>query len=350
MSTERTVGQVIDTARQWIQEKYGNRPDFAGAHLVGSLHHMPLEAPFAAYRDVDLAILLDSITEQEIDDALYEGLILEAILAPASRYESAEQLLGDACNASILAADHSILLDPKGKLAPLAAQVRAEYPRRKWVTARRDDMLKEARKALDDLSRATDVQQAAMALGTLQMYLIAILTIVHLTPLTHRRNMLQLKGLIASDAEQAVFEKLHTLLGSAALTPEEAEVLLDRTTRAFDTAVPIHKTPVPYDHKLDACVRPYLVEGTREMFAEDGYRESFFWMVLFLMISCASIAEDGDDAAKATFLPYAGELFQTMGLDSPEHLKARIQFAAELLEEVVTLSDRIITTNPDILP
>ncbi len=349
MRTERTVSQVIDLARQWIQDTYGNRPDFVGAHLVGSLHHMPLDAPFAAYRDVDLAILLDSISEQKIDDALYEGLILEAIVVPASRYESAEQLLGDACNASILAGKHSILLDPKGKLAPLAKQVNAEYPRRQWVTARRDDMLKEVRKAFNDLSKAQDVQQAAMALGTLNMYLIAVLTTVHLTPLTHRRNMLQLRGLIASDEEQALFEKLHQLLGSASITPEEAEVLLDRATRAFDTAVPIHKTPVPYDHKLDACIRPYLVEGTQEMFAEDGYRESFFWMALFLMISCASIAADGDEAAKAEFLPYAGELLQTMGLDSPEHLKERILFAGKLTEEVVALSNKIIETNPDIL-
>jgi len=104
---------LILTLIAWrrIQDKYGDRTDFVGAHLVGSLHHMPLDAPFAAYRDVDLAIILDSITEQEIDDALYEGLILEAIVVPASRYESAEQLLGDACNASILAGDHSILLD-----------------------------------------------------------------------------------------------------------------------------------------------------------------------------------------------------------------------------------------------
>ncbi len=350
MSTERTVGQVIELARKWIQDTYGDRPDFVGAHLVGSLHHMPLDAPFAAYRDVDLAILLDSITEQEIDDAFYEGLILEAIVVPASRYASAEQLLGDACNASILAGEHSILLDPKGKLAPLAKQVNAEYPLRKWVTARRDDMLKEVHKALTDLTQATDVQQAAMALGTLNMYLIAVLTTVHLTPLTHRRNMLQLRGLISSDEEQAVFEKLHQLLGSDAITPEAAEILLDRATRAFDTAVPIHKTPVPYDHKLDVCVRPYLVDGTREMFAEDGYRESFFWMALFLMISCAAIAADGDKAVQTEFLPYAGELLQTMGLDSPEHLKSRIQFAAALVEEVTALSDQIIAANPDILP
>jgi hypothetical protein len=56
MTTERTVGQVINIARQWIEDRYGDRQDFVGAHLVGSLHHMPLDAHFPAYRDVDLGI------------------------------------------------------------------------------------------------------------------------------------------------------------------------------------------------------------------------------------------------------------------------------------------------------
>ena len=70
MTTERTVAEVIDIARKWIRDKYSGEPGFVGAHLVGSLHHMPLDAPFAEYRDVDLAIIFDTISEQTIDDSL----------------------------------------------------------------------------------------------------------------------------------------------------------------------------------------------------------------------------------------------------------------------------------------
>jgi hypothetical protein len=310
---------------------------------------MPLEAPFAAYRDVDLAIILDSIIEQDIDDANYEGLILEAILVPAHRYTDAAKLLSDACNASILAADHSILLDPRGQLAPIAEEVQRNFARRKWVTARRDEMLQEAQKAFKALAQAENIQQALFALGELNMYLIATLTTVRLTPLTHRRNMLQLKQIIRLSEEKEMFEKLHRLLGSAHFTPDKARDFLAHTTAAFDCAVQVHKTPVPFDHKLDPCVRPYLVQGTEEMFDEDGYRESVFWIALFLMISCAAIQADGDDAAKAKYLPYAGELLQTMGLATPDDLKERTLFAQQVLGEMKQLTDHIIATSPDIL-
>ncbi|MCP3849773.1 MAG: hypothetical protein GY694_05985, partial [Gammaproteobacteria bacterium] len=136
MTTERTVKQVIDIAKQWIIDKYSHQPGFAGAHLVGSLHHMPLDAVFPAYRDVDLAIIFDNIEEQSIDNTGHLGLLMEAIIVPAHRYVSAEKLLADPSNASIFAAEHSILLDPKGHLTKLSVTFAQEYPKRQWVEAR----------------------------------------------------------------------------------------------------------------------------------------------------------------------------------------------------------------------
>lgn len=349
MQTERTVAQVINIARQWIEDKYGDRPDFVGAHLVGSLHHMPVDAPFLAYRDVDLGIILNSITDQDIDDTNYDGLIMEAILAPVQRYESAEELLADACNASIFAADHSVLLDPTGKLTALSEKIKKEYPRRKWVTARRDEMLANAQKAFAALTKAEDVTHAIFALGELNMYLIATLTIVRLTPLTHRRNMVQLRNIIRLDEEKQIFEKLHQLLGSQHITPDSAEELLAKTVEAFDYALTIHKTPVPYEHKLKPCIRPYLVEGTLEMFNEDGHRESIFWITLFMMISCAAIKADAPAEEQGKHLSHAGELLQAIGLTTPQDILERTQLAKTLLEEVKQLTDDIIATSPDII-
>ncbi|MBU0946652.1 MAG: hypothetical protein KJ804_11815 [Proteobacteria bacterium] len=349
MPTERTVAQVINIARQWIEDKYADRPDFIGAHLVGSLHHMPFTAPFLSYRDVDLAIILDSISDQDIDDTNYDGLIMEAILAPVQRYESAEELLADSSNASIFAADHSVLLDPTGKLSALTGVIKKEYPRRKWVTARRDEMLQKAEEAFAALTKAKDITQAIFAVGELNMYLIATLTVVRLTPLTHRRNMLQLRNIIQTDQEKQIFEKLHQLLGSQHVRPDEAENLLTRTVEAFDYALTIHKTPVPYEHKLKPCIRPYLVEGTREMFNEDGHRESIFWITLFMMISCAAIQADAPAEEQVKHLSHARELLQTIGLASPEDIQERIRLAQTLLDEMKGLTDHIIAASPDIL-
>ncbi|MDD3814827.1 MAG: hypothetical protein PHZ02_09285 [Desulfocapsaceae bacterium] len=347
MTTERTVAQVINIARQWIEDKYGDRQDFVGAHLVGSLHHMPLDAPFPAYRDVDLGIILNSITDQGIDDCNHDGLIIEAIVVPVQRYESAERLLADASNASIFAADHSILLDPEGKLTKLAAIIKKEYPKKKWVTARRDEMLADAHKAFEALRGAQDITQAIFAVGELNMNLIATLTTVRLTPLTHRRNMLQLRNIIQTDQEKEIFEKLHHFLGSQNIIPVDVENFLTKTTEAFDYALTIHKSPVPYDHKLKSCIRPYLVEGTLEMFNEDGHRESVFWITLFMMISCAAIKADAPPEQQAKYLGYAHELLQAIGLTSAEDIRERTQLAHVLLAEMQDVTDQIIATFPD---
>lgn len=345
MTKQYTVADIITISRHWIQEKYGDRADFVGAHLVGSLHHMPRDTVFPSYRDIDLAIVLDSITEQDIDDAEYEGLLLEAILVPKSRYTDVERMLSDACNASIFASVDNILLDPRGELIPIAEQVSAQYSQKKWMLARRDSMLDKARKSLTALTASETPQQIAFALGELNMYLIATLTTAHLTPLTHRRNMLQLSGLISSPREQAAFESLHRLIGSAEFNKARAEQFLDKAVSAFDYAVSVHKTPVPYDHKLAACVRPYLLDGTLEMFAEEGWRESFFWIALFLMISCAAIQADGTPEAQAKYLPYAAEVFAEMKLQTPEDIRNRIIFAQKLMNEIADLSTEIIDDN-----
>ncbi len=234
MTTECTVKQVIDIAKQWIIDKYSHQPGFAGAHLVGSLHHMPLDAVFPAYRDVDLAIIFDNIEEQSIDNTGHQGLLIEAIIVPANRYVSAEKLLADPSNASIFAAEHSILLDPEGHLTKLSVTFAQEYPKRQWVKARRDKELADANIALKQLSQAQDVSQAVFAIGELSMRLTAILTIVLLTPLTHRRNLLQLRDIISSDQEKQVFEKLLQLIGSQDISSEQANDFLHKTVTAFE--------------------------------------------------------------------------------------------------------------------
>ena len=342
MTKQHTVAEIRDISRNWIREKYGDRIDFVGAHLVGSLHHTAPDVVFPPYRDVDLAIVLDSIEEQTIDDSDFEGLILEAILVPVSRYTDVERMLSDACNASIFASVDNVLLDPRGTLVPLAEQVSARYGEQKWALARRDEVLGCARKALAAMAAAETVPEVAFALGELNMYLIATLTVAHLKPLTHRRNMLHLRGYVNSEKEQEVFERLHGLVGSSDFGRERAESFLDKAVQAFDYAVSVHRTPVPYDHKLVACERPYLLEGTREMFAEQGWRESFFWIALFLMISCAAIRADGSPEAQAKYLPHAMELLAQMRLQSPEDVKERIGQARELVDDIEQLSTEII--------
>ena len=55
---------------------------------------------------------------------------------------------------------------------------------------------------------------------------------------------------------------------------------LQECATAFDRAVEVTRTPIPLGHKLQPYVKPYLVEGAREMIDEGYHREAVLWIPL----------------------------------------------------------------------
>ena len=54
----RTVSQVIEIAKDWVEDKALSAPGFYGAYLAGSVCRLDEAAPFAGHRDVDIYVLL----------------------------------------------------------------------------------------------------------------------------------------------------------------------------------------------------------------------------------------------------------------------------------------------------
>ena len=59
------AGQVIEIAKEWVDQVGSKEPGFIGAHLMGSLVSMPKEAPFPSFKDVDLHLVLRDVPESE---------------------------------------------------------------------------------------------------------------------------------------------------------------------------------------------------------------------------------------------------------------------------------------------
>lgn len=318
---------------------------FRGAHLVGSINHTDPGVPFPTYRDVDIAIVLDSVDYQEIEEVYREGYVLECILSGSTRYRSAEEILalpGMACNLEV----DSILVDPEGHLTEIHRRVAADFAKRSWVRKRIDAGLESARGALGAIAAARNPIEAVHAHGQVIMHCSEVLTVAHLRPPTHRRSLADLKPLMQSDEERQLYARLLAAFGSSALTEHQTRRFLSQCLEAFDRALLVKRQPVPFEWKLDPCIRDYLEKGTLEMIDEGLHPESLFWIALFFIISTVAIQQDGTPQDKVLYGARMMEFLEALGLDSEAAIARRSQECAALIEGIEAYAERFVAESP----
>lgn len=343
----KTTAQVIELAKRFVEQRYLGVPGFRGAHLVGSIIHADRQEPFPTYRDVDVAIVLDSVDYQEIEEILHEGYVLECILSGSSRYRSAEDILslpGMACNLE----KNSVLVDPEGHLTRIHEGVSAGFAQRPWVRKRVDLGLNHARTAVESMAKAGNPAEAVNALGEFIMHCSESITVAHLNPPTHRRTLANLKPLLAQPEEQALYEEILAAFGSAHLRESEVRAFLRQCLDAFDRALEVKKSSVPFEWKLDPCIRDYLEKGTLEMIEEGAHRESIFWITLFFMISTLAIQQDGTPEEKPIYGMRLMNFLGALGFDSPEAIARRVETCRSLHSKIAGYVDRYIAESPEL--
>lgn len=339
------VGQVIELAKEWV-ETYSNRtPGFCGAHLVGSLNYTPHEAPFSASSDVDLNIVLQDAQLSEPQDIPYKGLILEYGSLSLERYSSPELVLADPELAANLAVN-SILSDPIGILAPLHTTVVKEYARRKWVLARCEAEKQQTRQGLEGLQHARSPVEAVSSLGAFfSAGLTGLIAVANLTPPTHRRCLILMKELLEQHGRADLHEDVLKLLGFAHLHTVQVQANLHDCAEAFDCAVRVTRTPVPFGFKLHSHVRPYFVEGTQEMIVAGYPREAMYWILAGVIIANGAIQVDASDEEKRYFQAKMNRLLSDIGWSTLEDAALRLERAKTLANEVFQVADDMVSRN-----
>ena len=73
------VAEVVAIVREWVDLHARRLPDFAGAYLWGGITALPPDAPFPLYRDVDVVVVLTQGAQEDEQEVLYRGLMLEVI-------------------------------------------------------------------------------------------------------------------------------------------------------------------------------------------------------------------------------------------------------------------------------
>jgi len=271
--------------------------------------------------------------------------MLEYGVRSSERYRSAETVLADPELASNLAVQ-SILSDPAGLLHPLHTVVTQEYAKRPWVQARCDCEKQLVTHALEEVSQAASLEQALVPFIFALLYLAGLLLVADLRPPTQRRALVLMRDVLQQQGRGELQEQALGLLGSAHLTRPQVQAYLHDAASAFDRAVEVKRTAIPYEFKLNPHIRPYLVEGTQELIEQGHHREVMWLITAMLIIANTAIQLDAPQAEKPVFQARLDRLFQELGFGVPGAVETRVQGARELARIIFMIADEMVEHRP----
>jgi hypothetical protein len=339
------VEAVVAIVREWVDLQARLLPDFAGAYLWGGITALPADAPFQLYRDVDVVVVLTQGAQDDDLEVLYRGVMLEVISKNLAAHRDAEAMLANPSDGPNLATTQ-VLADPTGILAPLHQAVAADYGRRRWVQARCEAEQATAEEWLANMRRAATPGDRMDAARVFLSALSGLLAVAQLQRPTTRRTLALLRELLEAQGRADLHEAALTVMGSAQMSCADVQAMLDQTIIAFDRAVEVYRTPIPFSFALRPHVRPYHLDGALEMMDEGNHREAVYW------ISCLDTAyhvllNDAPDAEKPVFRARLQAMYAALGYTSDEEWAGRVHIAERLAPEVYCLADALVVRHPE---
>ena len=131
------------------------------------------------------------------------------------------------------------------------------------------------------------------------------------------------------------------------LQPIHSE-LLEETAQFFDLALIRKQRPHPFDHKLHAHLRPYLVDSCQRMIDDGFHRESVAWMLPFHLATTDILAIDGTPAEQRWAAQRQEDFLEERRFATPEMRDIRFAEMEQLSSEIFALCWTMIERNPAI--
>lgn len=338
----RTVSDIIQCVRLWVTSQSTHLPEFCGAHLVGSITRMSPETVFPLYRDVDLIIVVreGAYERPNPEDLAYDGMILEVGYRNLEEYASPERVLAHPEHANI--SYSPILADPLGLLAHLQQDVARAFARPEWVRARCTAAREQAEQAVLAMLAASGPDEAVPPMWGMLASLAEMLAVARLRAGTHRRAMTLLKDELQAQGRLDLHEEALAILGSGQMSRVRIEGYLHEAAVLFDRALEVKASPGPYTFKLHPFVRPYLVEGAREMIDEGHHREAFYWVLAMHSIAVDTLGRDAPGDERPEYAARTGRMLAEMGWLTPEQCRVQALRAQALADEISTIAEHIV--------
>lgn len=352
------AGSAKRLAGAWVTAHLPEWPGLRAAHLVGGLAATPDDAPFPAYKDVDIHLIFaeDSPALESagpfphLIETAHAGLLIEAGVKSEREYASPEAVLGNPEIAHHLTVA-SALYDPHGLLADLAGPVRRDYRRRRWVRARvafEGAGLVGALAMLPTARAAGGLAGTFLLLGYSCTYACAAVQVAALRPPRIGSQMLvHLRGLLAAYDRPDLYDDILDVFGVRSSAPGRVEELLLEGAALFDRAAPLRRTPHPFQHKLHAHLRPYFVASCRAMLDAGDHREALAWLAAYYLACCDVLLADGPAAERPSYAARRDAFLAELGVDGAGAFDARLARAAQAA--CFALADEIVATHPDVV-
>jgi hypothetical protein len=361
------VKEARAAAREWVAVNAGRCPGLRAAHLVGGITTMADEAPFPREKDVDMHLIFAEGSPMLVNEGPgfaileepYGGIAIEAGLKSEAEYRSAEAVLANPEIAHHLTLD-SVLYDPDGLLHGLQKTVRREYPRSRWVLARLEHERRGLAGALELQAFARERWGASgelNILGYTTTFVTAALWVATLSaPQMGGRMFLKLRRLLAAYERLDLHEELLAILGLTKVSAHEVEQFLREATETFDLAIALRRAHPeiahefgPFQHKLHAHLRPYLVETCSGMLAEGYHREAMAWVMPYHLATADVVMAYGPETVKPQMAARQAELLRALGLDQAAARAEAIERATELYERIFAFAEEIVASHPEVV-
>src|SRR5688572_1460446 len=120
------VHSIIRTIQDWVKEHTALSPGYLGAHLVGSLAYMPLDAMFHQSRDLQICLVFEehAVPAASRIQSHHKNIVFECRSRSHHEYILEIALSNPELAPNLVA--NSVIDDPTGFLKSLQRQVRSE--------------------------------------------------------------------------------------------------------------------------------------------------------------------------------------------------------------------------------
>ena len=339
-----TVGEAKAIAREWVAQHAAEVPGLVGVFIAGSMNHRPDDSEYQPNSDVDLWHVMEGDPEVLRHERItYEGVLLDTPELPSAQFSDAETVLTSWVNASHLAMP-GVIYDPTGRLTAIQREVAIRFAEPRYLKARcagieswvRGGLLPAMAAGVTLNGRITDFAFAGNTIRQLPLVAAG-------QPPTFRRSAMLFTNEMIARGHGELADGMLEYIGSIAMSRTDAERLLEECRAAFDRAIEVRRSPVPFDFDLCPAARPYMIGGCRELIDAGYPREAVWWIHAAHYIAHNALERDAPQEWEQFYREPYQRLLDAMGIGSHETVAAKVPLAEELLSRTIAVAQEIMS-------
>ena len=353
-------------AKQWVEQRAKELPNFVCAFFVGSVACMHDDEDFPATSDIDLRIVVD----QDVPDLLsnpsgefaqtkllVQGVILEPQYWSKDYFmKFASEILGNPLGAVSFFRPNAIL-DPNGDLVRAHRKVHASYQDAFWVRKRCANAQEHAITRLEQAASGQLSFPGATSkyiVSISMLYVAAIPNVVQIPCVANLKGITLRKCLVASRetligaGKGDLYKAILKIVGAYNITNVEASAHLAELESAFDYALRVIHTQFFGAFDIDPLSRPITINGSRDLIEAGSHREAMFWVICMRNWVQNAIENDGTEPEKTHFRSAYDHLLSAIGIANLQDIVEKADAFKQLLPEIMSAAHDIIDNHPNI--